>query len=331
VASFRARLASWALVAGTAVGASALPALAQTDPLDWYTRARSDVLNFQTTGPQGDYWTVSNLMGGVGWNNSTISTQLASVAYRGQYVPQDNSLARGGDDTWTCSSHGCRNHSRLWGIPYRNSKESIHSVSTEHCPPGCVQYLTYHIVDSFNAGRDGLFWDMWPLQWVRSGGWYARYNGGTIRQPDGTSAPFDGKVAYQCIKQNGYCSALGAGRSGSRASAFGQEDDGAQLPFDPSAPPAASASPIGDPAPSAADAPPADPVNEPTAGGARSAAGARIRADGPPTSNRPPTPVTELPSRVDAGAQGRYVKPLNDQGLIVPIKPRPPEADQLGR
>ena len=134
-------------------------------------------------------------MGGVGWNNTQIiSNQYADVAYPGQYVVQDNALAVNGDSTVFCTTPGCRDHTRLWGIPYRDSTDSIQAASTEH-------YWNHtHIVDSYNDGRDSVYWDLWPYDAVRYGWWTVQYSSGCIWQGDGTCAPYDGQVGYLDIQ-----------------------------------------------------------------------------------------------------------------------------------
>ena len=178
------------------------------NPFDWFTSDHKDVLNYEATGTQGDYSTVSSLLGAFGWRaTSIITNKYAAVASAGQYVIQDNLLAVGGDDTVSCSTPGCRTHARLWGIPYRNSTDSIQTVSTEHCSPlfcGLNPPFT-HFVDSFNDGRDQIFNTLWAHQWVRSGIYVQKYNGGCVQQPDGGCAGYDGMVAYQCISSANGC------------------------------------------------------------------------------------------------------------------------------
>jgi len=108
------RAAKGILIMGVMLALSVAQVSAATDPFDWFVQGGGDMLNFEATGPNGDYWTVSNLMGGVGWGNTgVISTQYADVAYPGQYIPQDSSLAIGGDSTALCTTPGCRDHTRL--------------------------------------------------------------------------------------------------------------------------------------------------------------------------------------------------------------------------
>ncbi len=189
------RAAKGFLIVGMLLALSVTQVSAATNPFDWFLQGGGDMLNYEATGPNGDYWTVSNLMGGVGWNNTNlISTQYADVAYPGQYIPQDNSLAIGGDTTVRCTSNGCRNHTRLWGIPYSNSTDSIQSASTEHWPGGFT-----HIVDSFNDGRDGVYTSLWSYSAITSGWYTQQYGGGCIGQGDGSCAPYDGLVAYENV------------------------------------------------------------------------------------------------------------------------------------
>ncbi len=189
------RAAKGLLIMGVLLALSVAQASAANDPFDWFVQGGGDMLNFEATGPNGDYWTVSNLMGGVGWDNtSAISTQYAAVAYPGQYIPQDNSLAIGGDSTAFCTTPGCRDHTRLWGIPYTSSTDSIQTASTEHYPGGATHY-----VDSFNDGRDSVYRSLWSYSQITSGWYTQQYGGGCIGQGDGSCAPYDGFVAYEVV------------------------------------------------------------------------------------------------------------------------------------
>lgn len=175
-------------------------ALGAASPYDWFTQSQQDVLNYEATGPRGDAWTVASLMGGVGYGNISVSNQYASVAYPGQYVVQDNALGKGpgaGNGEF-CDTVGCRNHSRVWGIPFMNSTDSIQAVSTEHWAGCCT-----HIVDSYNTGRDQLAWEMWPYDWVRWQTWVTRYGSSCVSQWNGTCAPYNGQAVYQCITDTG--------------------------------------------------------------------------------------------------------------------------------
>jgi hypothetical protein len=170
------------------------------DPYDWFISS-GDPLNVVATGDNGDYWTVAALLmdPSVGWSDEwsdcteslppCMSSQDAAVAYPDQYVPQNAALA---DGAFYCQTEGCRNHVRIWGIPYVNSTDSIMAASTEHWPGDVIN----HYVDSFDHGRDDLFWDLWPIQDVRSGWWTQKYPHGCAPQNDGTCARWDGYVAY---------------------------------------------------------------------------------------------------------------------------------------
>lgn len=186
-----------ALLLGTLLLALPIPVLAAANPYDWFEQNGTDPLNYEATGPNGDYVTVSNLLGTQGWSaqGANMSDQNAAVSAPGQYVRQDNKLAIG--DTY-CGTPGCRNHSRVWGIPSANSTDSISGASTEHYPGGFTHY-----VDSFNDGRDGVYNMLWQTGWVTSGYYYQQYGGGCTPQPDGTCAPYDGQVAYQAMQAPG--------------------------------------------------------------------------------------------------------------------------------
>jgi hypothetical protein len=171
-------------------------------PVNWKTCGGHDVLNVVTV--KGEtVGKVDQAMYGQGWGNATISGSSAQIN-NSMCVPFDSGLAYGGDTTLFCWWSNCRVHARIWQASTTRSTQfsaqdsSVSSASTEHCCAGGV-----HVVDSYNGGRDqmanavvnGTPGSYWFWSW--------KYNGGTIRQPDGSYAPYDGYVAKICLQNTG--------------------------------------------------------------------------------------------------------------------------------
>jgi hypothetical protein len=173
-------------------------------PVSYFTCDSKDVLNITIGGPiaEGKPGFVRNLLLQVSWSSTTSTGKTAKIT-SGSCVSNQGASANNGDSNFFCGSKDCRNHVRWWGYPDQFGPASINAASTEH-------YLccnTTHVVDSYNHGRDWLGNDLFTAV-SRAGYWGAgsfyvkKYNGGTIGQPDGSSAPYDGYVLYVCIIQS---------------------------------------------------------------------------------------------------------------------------------